>query len=111
MNYLMIGIIVLSVAIFIMGFFILYYQVMVVNSMKDDFRRMRKELGKELGFDSYDWSDSFRDMRRDIKSNKELLSEINSLQIIKKAKDAKRLEELEQTKANVEKEIDKLNGE
>ncbi|HEQ2096311.1 TPA: hypothetical protein VER64_001116 [Streptococcus pyogenes] len=109
MNYLMIGIIVLSVAIFIMGFFILYYQVMVVNSMKDDFRRMRKELREELGFDSYDWSDSFRNMRRDIKSNKELLSEINSLQIIKKAKHAKRLEELEQTKANVEKEIDKLN--
>ncbi|HEP5389477.1 TPA: hypothetical protein VCZ98_001477 [Streptococcus pyogenes] len=109
MNYLMIGIIVLSVAIFIMGFFILYYQVMVVNSMKNDFRRMRKELREELGFDSYDWSDSFRNMRRDIKSNKELISEINSLQIIKKAKEVKQLEELERTKANVEREIDKLN--
>ncbi|MGV3082788.1 hypothetical protein ACEF07_11960, partial [Streptococcus dysgalactiae] len=57
----------------------------------------------------YDWSDSFRNMRRDIKSNKELISEINSLQIIKKAKEVKQLEELERTKANVEREIDKLN--
>ncbi|HEP2147344.1 TPA: hypothetical protein VCC39_000614 [Streptococcus pyogenes] len=64
MDYLMIGIIVLSVVIFIMGFFILYYQAIIVNSMKNDFRRMRKELR----------------------------------------------EELEQTKANVEKEINKLNG-
>lgn len=54
--------------------------------MKNDFRRMRKELREELGFDSYNWSDSFRNMRRDIKSNKELISEINSLQIIKKPK-------------------------
>ncbi|MGV3082753.1 hypothetical protein ACEF07_11750, partial [Streptococcus dysgalactiae] len=58
----------------------------------------------------YDWSDSFRNMRRDIKSNKELISEINSLQIIKKAKEVKQLEELGRTKANVEREINKLTG-
>ncbi|WP_203264852.1 hypothetical protein [Streptococcus uberis] len=109
MNYLMIGIIVLSIVVLIMGFFLLYYQVVIVNSMKNDFRRIRKELMEELSFESYNWSDSFRSMRRDIKSDKEHIAEINSLQIIKKAKEVKRLEELERTKANAEREIDKLN--
>ncbi|HFP5954068.1 TPA: hypothetical protein ACHI5I_000988 [Streptococcus pyogenes] len=59
-----------------------YLDELIVNSMKNDFRRMRKELREELGFDSYNWSDSFRNMRRDIKSNKELISEINSLDAV-----------------------------
>ncbi|HEN9012795.1 TPA: hypothetical protein ACG6RF_002082 [Streptococcus agalactiae] len=108
MNYLMIGIVVLSIIVLVLGFLLLYYQVLVVNSMKKDFKRMYNELGRELGFDTFDWSNNFSDMRRTVNKNKKQLDEINSLPVIIKAKEVKHLEELQRTKSIAEKEIEKL---
>ncbi|MGX9843771.1 hypothetical protein ACR3IL_00560 [Streptococcus iniae] len=110
MNYLIIGIIVLSIAIFILGSFLLYYQAVTVNTMHKDFEKMRRDLRRELGWDSYDWSSSFRDLKRVTKSNAEKLKEIESLPIIKKAKEIKRIEELERKKNDAEKELAELTG-
>lgn len=108
MNYLVIGIIVLSIAIFILGSFLLYYQVVTIESMKKDFRKMYRELGMDLGFDESDWSSNFSETRTIAIRNKKLIEEINELPLIIKAKEVKRLEELERTKVNAEREINKL---
>lgn len=108
MNYLMIGIIILSIIVLVLGFFLLYYQAIAVNTIKKDFDKMRRELEYEFGFDGYDASCNFSVMRRDLKKAVDDIKDINSLPLIKKAKEVKRIEELQRTKDNVEKEIAEL---
>ncbi|HEK9981578.1 TPA: hypothetical protein TVE77_001766 [Streptococcus equi subsp. zooepidemicus] len=108
MSYLMIGIIILSIIVLVLGFFLLYYQAIVVSTIKKDFDKMRRELEYEFGFDEYDPSCNFSVMRRDLKKAVDDIKDINSLPLIKKAKEVKRLEDLQRTKDKAEKEIAEL---
>ena len=109
MNILNILLVVVSVAVMLCGAILLFVYGMFIKGLKDTYDNMRRELRNTLGFDDYQWSSTFSDMRDEIKRSKKRIDEVFWLPIVQKAIEAKKLEELQKAKSNAEKEIERLS--
>ena len=91
-----------------MTFYILNLQRMVNNDIRRKYNDLQQELSREFGWDNYDWGKNFSDYARKVDSLDKFRMDIERLEIIKKALDAQKLEELQKRRELVEREIEKL---
>lgn len=91
-----------------MTFYIMYSQAMVNRDLERKYNDLKQEIIRVFGWDEYDWANNFREYARKVDSLENFRMDIERLEIIKKALDAQKLEELQKRKELVEREIEKL---
>lgn len=91
-----------------MTFYIMHSQAMVNRDLERKYNDLKNELLNVFGWDEYEWARNFRDYARKVEELIKFKKEIERLEIIKKALDAQKLEELQKRKELVEREIQKL---
>ena len=102
------GMILISSLVIGMSIYILIVQAYLNKAMIDKFNEQKKELKRAFGWEEYNWAENFGDYARKVDKLIEFKKEIERLEIIKRALDAQKLEELQQRKELVEREIEKL---
>ena len=107
-NLMFWGMFVACLLISAMTFYIMYSQVMVNRDLVRKHYDLQQELSKVFGWDEYEWADNFRDYARKVEELIKFKKEIERLEIIKKALDVQKLEELQKRKELVEREIEIL---
>lgn len=102
------GMFVACLLISAMTFYIMYSQAMVNRDLVRKHYDLKQELSRVFGWDEYEWADNFRDYARKVEGLIKFKDNIERLEIIKKALDVQKLEELQKSKELVEREIEKL---
>lgn len=102
------GMFVACLLISAMTFYILNLQRMVNNDLRRKYNDLERELSYTFGWGTYDWANNFSEYARKIDSLDKFRMDIERLEIIKRTLDAQKLEELQQRKELVEREIEKL---
>ena len=96
------------VSVLVMALFILLYQRQVNIDLRSKYNELRRELNNCFGWEEWDWANNFREYARKVDSLDKFQMDIERLEIIKKALDAQKLEELQKRRELVEREIEKL---
>lgn len=96
------------VAVLVMAIFVLLYQREVNISFRRKYNDLTRELNNCFGWEEWNWANNFREYARKVDSLENFRMDIERLEIIKKALDAQKLEELQKRKELVEREIQKL---
>ena len=109
-NLMFWGMFIACLLISAMTFYILNLQRMVNYDLRRKYNDLQQELSREFGWESYDWGNNFREYARKVDSLDKFRMDIERLEIIKKALDAQKLEELQKRKDLVEREIKKLEN-
>ena len=109
-NLMFWGMFIACLLISAMTFYIMYSQVMVNRDLERKHYDLKQELLRVFGWDEYEWANNFRDYAREVDKLIKFKKEIEQLEIIKKALDAQKLEELQKRKDLVEREIKKLEN-
>lgn len=91
-----------------MTIYIMYSQALVNRDLERKYYDLKQEISRVFGWEEYDWANNFRDYARKVEGLLKFKKEIEQLEIIKKALDAQKLEELQKRKELVEREIQKL---
>lgn len=91
-----------------MTFYIMHSQAMVNRDLERKYYDLKQEISRVFGWEEYDWANNFRDYARKVEGLLKFKKEIEQLEIIKRALDAQKLEELQKRKELVEREIQKL---
>ena len=91
-----------------MTYYILNLQRMVNNDIRRKYNDLQQELSRAFGWESYDWGKNFSDYARKVEGLIKFKYNLEHLEIIKKALDVQKLEELQKRKELVEREIEKL---
>lgn len=91
-----------------MTFYIMYSQAMVNRDLERKYYDLKQEIVRVFGWEEWDWANNFRDYARKVDELIKFKKEIERLEIIKKALDVQKLEELQKRKDLVEREIQKL---
>jgi len=107
-NLMFWGMFIACLLISAMTFYIMYSQAMVNRDLERKYKDLNQEISRVFGWDNYDWANNFRDYARKVDSLENFRMDIERLEIIKKALDAQKLEELQKRKELVEREIEKL---
>lgn len=102
------GMIVISSLVIGMSIYILIVQAYLNKAMIDKFNEQKRELRRAFGWESYDWGKNFSDYARKVEGLIKFKDNLEHLEIIKKALDVQKLEELQKRKELVEREIEKL---
>lgn len=96
------------VSVLIMSVFVLLYQRQVNIDLRNKYNDLTRELNRCFGWQEWDWAHNFREYARKVDSLDKFRMDIEQLEIIKRALDAQKLEELQKRKELVEREIEKL---
>lgn len=96
------------VAVLVMAIFVLLYQREVNISLQRKYNDLKRELKNCFGWEDWTWANNFREYARKVDSLDKFQRDIERLEIIKKALDAQKLEDLQKRKELVEREIEKL---
>nr|DAY17113.1 MAG TPA: cell division protein [Caudoviricetes sp.] len=96
------------VAVLVMAIFVLLYQREVNISLKRKYDDLKRELNNCFGWEEWTWANNFREYARKVEELIKFKEEIEQLEIIKKALDVQKIEELQERKKLVEREIQKL---
>ena len=107
-NLMFWGMFVASLLISAMTFYILNLQRMVNNDLRRKYNDLQQELSRVFGWESYDWGNNFREYAQKVEGLIKFKDNLEQLEIIKKALDVQKLEELQKRKDLVEREIKKL---
>ena len=91
-----------------MTYYILNLQRMVNNDIRRKYNDLQQELSRAFGWESYDWGNNFSEYARKVEELVKFKNNLERLEIIKKALDVQKLEELQKRKDLVEREIKKL---
>lgn len=91
-----------------MTIYIMYSQALVNRDLVRKYHDLKNEFLHNFGWDEYEWADNFRDYARKVEELIKFKKEIERLEVIKKALDAKNLEDLQKKKEQVEREIERL---
>lgn len=102
------GMFLACVSVLVMATFVLLYQREVNINLKNKYNDLVRELNKSFGWEEWNWANNFREYARKVDSLENFRMDIERLEIIKKALDAQKLEELQKRKELVEREIQKL---
>lgn len=93
-----------------MTYYILNLQRMVNNDIRRKYNDLQQELSRAFGWESYDWGKNFSDYARKVDSLEKFKMNLERLEIIKKALDVQKLEELQKRKELLEREIEKIES-
>ena len=96
------------VSVLVMAVFVLHYQHQVNIDLRNKYNNLTRELNNSFGWEEWNWANNFREYARKVDSLENFRMNIERLEIIKKALDAQKLEELQKRKELVEREIEKL---
>lgn len=96
------------VTVLVMAVFVLLYQRQVNIDLRSKYNDLVRELNNSFGWEEWNWANNFREYARKVDSLENFRMDIERLEIIKKALDAQKLEELQKRKELVEREIEKL---
>lgn len=96
------------VSVLVMAVFVLFYQHQVNIDLKRKYNDLTRELNSCFGWEDWEWAHNFREYARKVDNLNKFQMDIERLEIIKKALDAQKLEELQKRKELVEREIEKL---
>lgn len=109
-NLMFWGMFVACLLISAMTIYIMYSQALVNRDLVRKYQDLKKEFIRAFGWDEHEWADNFRDYARKVEELIKFKKEIERLEVIKKALDAQSLEDLQQKKEQVEREIQKLEN-
>jgi hypothetical protein len=109
-NLMFLGMFIACLLISAMTFYILNLQRMVNNDLRRKYNDLQQELSREFGWESYDWGNNFSEYARKVEELIKFKDNLERLEIIKKALDVQKLEELQKRKDLVEREIKKLEN-
>ena len=107
-NLMFWGMFIACLLISAMTFYILNLQRMVNNDLRRKYNDLQQELSREFGWENYDWGNNFREYAQKLEGLIKFKDNLERLEIIKKALDVQKLEELQKRKDLVEREIKKL---
>lgn len=107
-NLMFWGMFIACLLISAMTFYIFNLQRMVNNDLRRKYNDLQQELSREFGWENYHWGNNFRDYARKVEELIKFKDNLERLEIIKKALDVQKLEELQKRKELVEREIKKL---
>ena len=102
------GMLLISLLVIGMSIYILIAQALLNNELTKKINEQKRELRRAFGWEEYDWAENFGEYARKVDKLIGFKEEIEQLEIIKKALDAQKLEELQKRKELVEREIEKL---
>lgn len=104
------GMFIACLSVLVMASFVLYMQYKVNIDLRNKYNELRRELNNCFGWDDWEWAHNFREYARKVDSLDKFQMDIERLEIIKKALDVQKLEELQKRKDLVEREIKKLEN-
>ncbi len=107
-NLMFWGMFIACLLISAMTFYILNLQRMVNNDLRRKYNDLQQELSRVFGWENYDWGNNFREYAQKVEGLIKFKDNLEQLEIIKKALDVQKLEELQKRKDLVEREIKKL---
>ena len=96
------------VSVLVMALFILFYQRQINLDLRSKYNDLLQQLNNCFSWQEWDWANNFREYARKVDSLNKSQMDIERLEIIKKALDAQKLEELQKRRELVEREIEKL---
>lgn len=96
------------VSVLVMAVFVLLYQRQVNIDLRSKYNDLILQLNNCFGWQEWEWAHNFREYARKVDALNKFQMDIERLEIIKKALDAQKLEELQKRKELVEREIEKL---
>lgn len=96
------------VSVLVMAVLILLHQRQVNIDLRCKYNDLIQQLNNCFGWQEWDWANNFREYARKVDNLNKFQMDIERLEIIKRALDAQKLEELQQRKELVEREIKKL---
>lgn len=107
-NLMFWGMFIACLLISAMTYYILNLQRMVNNDIRRKYNDLQQELSRTFGWENYDWGNNFSEYARKVEELVKFKDNLERLEIIKKALDVQKLEELQKRKELVEREIKKL---
>lgn len=96
------------VSVLVMAVLILLHQRQVNIDLRCKYNDLIQQLNNCFGWPEWEWAHNFREYARKVDNLNKFQMDIERLEIIKKALDAQKLEELQKRKELVEREIEKL---
>lgn len=96
------------VSVLVMAVFVLLNQRQVNIDLRCKYNDLVQQLNNSFGWEEWNWAHNFREYARKVDSLNKFKDDLERLEIIKKALEVQKLEELQQQKELVEREIEKL---
>ena len=96
------------VSVLVMATFVMLYQSRVNIDLRNKYKDLVRELNNSFGWEEWNWANNFREYARKVDSLDKVRMDIEQLEIIKKALEVQKLEELQKRKELVEREIELL---
>lgn len=96
------------VSVLVMAVLILLHQRQVNIDLRCKYNDLIQQFNNCFGWQEWDWANNFREYARKVDNLNKFQMDIERLEIIKKALDAQKLEELQKRKELVDREIEKL---
>nr|DAS42917.1 MAG TPA: hypothetical protein [Caudoviricetes sp.] len=94
----------------VMAGFVLLYQRDVNINLRNKYNDLTQELNNCFGWGEWEWAHNFREYARKVDSLEKFKMNLERLEIIKKALDVQKLEELQKRKGLLEREIEKIES-
>ena len=98
------------VSVLVMALFVLLYQRQINVDLRNKYNDLTRELNNSFGWEEWNWANNFREYARKVDSLEEFKMNLERLEIIKKALDVQKLEELQERKKLLEREIEKIES-
>lgn len=98
------------VSVLVMALFVLLYQRQINVDLKNKYNDLTRELNNSFGWEEWNWANNFREYARKVDSLEKFKMNLERLEIIKKALDVQKLEELQERKKLLEREIEKIES-
>lgn len=98
------------VSVLVMALFVLLYQRQINVDLRNKYNDLTRELNNTFGWEEWDWANNFREYARKVDSLEKFKMNLERLEIIKKALDVQKLEELQERKKLLEREIEKIES-
>ena len=98
------------VSVLVMALFVMLYQREVNIDLRNKYNDLTRELNNSFGWEEWNWANNFREYARKVYSLENFKMNLERLEIIKKALDVQKLEELQERKKLLEREIEKIES-
>ena len=98
------------VSVLVMALFVMLYQREVNIDLRNKYKDLTRELNNSFGWEEWNWANNFREYARKVDSLENFKMNLERLEIIKKALDVQKLEELQERKKLLEREIEKIES-
>ena len=98
------------VSVLVMALFVMLYQREVNIDLRNKYNDLTRELNNYFGWEEWNWANNFREYARKVDSLENFKMNLERLEIIKKALDVQKLEELQERKKLLEREIEKIES-